>query len=416
MVIRWNGWCVEKKHLTGFFLAHSTLHTLDVEVNPTDLDIWIPVFEKHERIRSVKLKSSVQWTIHAVERLLRSCKQLCTLSLELEWRPILEDVIVQVEGINSFEVQQDVLALAAVFPQTWWRELKIQLGCPTLEHIFADVLISKSPRLETLQLWLSEGTDALPRGLASSIHRAMGSNLNNLNLRVGRHSNKILSILETTRCRVHHHQLQSLELYYDNANTLNGGYAPMPRFLHSQTLTSLTIRTGSGLTAEEFADIAVECCQLQSFTALVTPPDFESWTEQDLARLQSKEWRLPRLQKLYLRIWYDRKFSLSSRSAANKLVNAFMDYMAVQVGKQTTLQYLLLHRGNYPMSLAGGLSLLGGLKKLRVVDMFCVRWLFRMAEAKFIVDHWHSLIAIRGSCLDMEARDILQRWRPWLEL
>ncbi|KAG0091692.1 hypothetical protein BGZ93_010167 [Podila epicladia] len=390
-------------YLCYFIQAHPKLHTIDVTIRtiqPATLDLWIEIFGSQEQLRHVKFKSLTPWSPRSIRKVLFACTQLKTLVLVFEWnqRSLNNEDMPSYHGIDEASSAMEQI------PETQLRRLKLCLVCPRMEQAFIEPLLKRSPRLQELDLSLSEEGD-LPR--LPSILENSCPDLRQLALKVGYRGDKAMELLDTV------HGLESIELECGNLADPSFASVLAPCRLHLTTLTSLKLTAAGGVPALVLANIANQCHLLRLLMVSVSTPDFLTWTADNLAQLQGTDWQLPVIRTLHIRLFYYR--NAWSETPAQENVDAFMDYFMVQIGQQTTIQDLQCYRGSYKMSLRFGLNRLGALKALKVVAVFYPGSFFRSTEAEWIIQHWDSVVLIKHTGMFDPAPDMLLQWRPWLQ-
>ncbi|KAG0341154.1 hypothetical protein BG000_010083 [Podila horticola] len=390
-------------YLCYFVQAHPNLHTVDVTIRtirPTTLDLWVEIFASQEQLRHVKFKSLTPWSPLSIQMVLFACTRVRTLDLVFEWN----QHSLKSEDRPSYHGIDEAASAMEQIPETHLRRLKLCLACPRMEQAFVESLIAKSPRLQELDLSLSDEGDLsrFPTILENGC-----PDLRRLALKVGYRGDMAMALLDAA------HGLESIELECGNLTDPSFASVLAPCHLHLTTLTSLRLTASGGVPALVLANIANQCRHLKVLKASVSTPDFLTWTVDNLAQLQGIDWQLPVIRTLYLRLLYYRNAWSETQAQAN--VDAFMDYFMVQIGQQTTIQDLQCYRGSYKMSLRFGLSRLGALKALRTASVFYPGSFFRSMEAEWIIQHWDSVVLIRHTGMYDPAPDMLMQWRPWLQ-
>ncbi|KAG0345323.1 hypothetical protein BG004_003798 [Podila humilis] len=406
---------LSKPRLRKLVQTHPGIHTLVLTGTPEAMSEWTDILSSHQGVKYVQFKSTSPWTATALLKIILACTNMYTLCLERAYDDASHQALSSTEIIEESKGTVQLAASLEQLPETPWRQLLLNLGCEILEYYCAAVMVAKSPKLRCLYLGLSDATNVLPPNLCSSLRESWSrGSLTNLALRVGSHSSRIAASLRTEdgveddHDNHHHHHLQSIELRFNinDGSGLNAGYRLSPNCLHSRTLFRLTI--GQGLTIETLVDIAVECTQLRVIKVAIPLPDSATWTDEELMHMYSKQWQLPKLEKLSLRVVdNDDDDDMMTR-------RKLMEYMTLQIGKSSTLQYLRLDSVFKYRHLTHAFVNLMGLKKLKVANLFQAGPALEALEARFITENWDALSAIRNTNVSAQAKAILLEWRPWL--
>ncbi|KAG0345321.1 hypothetical protein BG004_003796 [Podila humilis] len=399
------------RNLCYFAQAHVYLTSVDIRVLDQQqevVDLWIETIETHKTLQHIRFKTDSLGSFSNIQRFIHACSRMITFNLHLMQETSLEGGCVESTCLSA-EGQETTAALVQL-PETQWRDLSVHL-CPVKEHLFLVAMISKSPRLKTLDLRLSPETVVLLpffKLLISALESALRLGLRRLCLRVTNEAaHRILATLEAADFP---NDLEKLVLL--GVGPAEGGFAPSPRALISQNLTSITIK--NCLTVHGLADIAVHCSQLKTLQAHIKLQGSIPWTEQDVEQLK-KVWHLPKLEVLHL-LAHNLSFSYNDPSR-KELNDILMDYCLLHIGKQKQLKELSFQIfGHQIMNLSSVLDRLRELSKLKFVDVFRRAPKFGIAEAEFVMEYWKNVVAFRQTLMTQEATDLLLAWRPWLKL